>query len=461
MPTYYVGPGGNDGNDGLSWANRFLTLNGAEDEPVAAGDTVYVAPGIYRELLTCDVSGSSGQPITYIGDVTGVNTDNIGGVVRITGSDNDLTGVRAYCVYSAAKEYRTFRGFSFDLATTSFVRFDDDVGEVIIEDCYFGESVDFADEGLRFWNCVASDTYIIRRCFFIAGEKALYLANTSGEVAISSSSLIENCIFFGSAYGDAVHVDRVVGFDIKNCLFFARDKAVFSATATTGSFDVLNSIFVFNVSALEAQATGDIVEDYNAVPGNNATQRTNVNTGSNSNAYPMLGQTINQAYRWPWNLFMLSKDSQLTAIAGSSEATEDFFGITRPTTSSKKSWGPIQYQPATRETTETRGSSAGSLKLPDAGRTQITVPVFAASTTISVYVKREANYAGTNPQMIIKEPGQSDRTKTDAGSSGSWNELTDTFTPSGDVDFVIVELVSDNTATSGSYAAYFDDLAVT
>jgi len=59
MPTYYVGPGGNDGNSGLTWALRLLTLNAAEDKPITAGSIVYVAPGVYRELLTVDVSGAN------------------------------------------------------------------------------------------------------------------------------------------------------------------------------------------------------------------------------------------------------------------------------------------------------------------------------------------------------------------------------------------------------------------
>ena len=79
MTTLYVGPGGSDANNGLSWANRRLTLNGIEDKPVVAGDTVYVGPGVYRETLTVDVAGSSGNPITYIADVTGEHTDGIGG----------------------------------------------------------------------------------------------------------------------------------------------------------------------------------------------------------------------------------------------------------------------------------------------------------------------------------------------------------------------------------------------
>jgi hypothetical protein len=43
MAIYYVGSGGSDSNDGQTYATRKLTPNGAEDIPVAAGDTVVLA----------------------------------------------------------------------------------------------------------------------------------------------------------------------------------------------------------------------------------------------------------------------------------------------------------------------------------------------------------------------------------------------------------------------------------
>ena len=46
MTVYYVGAGGNNSNAGTSWALRKATLTGAEDIPVAAGDTVIVGPGV-------------------------------------------------------------------------------------------------------------------------------------------------------------------------------------------------------------------------------------------------------------------------------------------------------------------------------------------------------------------------------------------------------------------------------
>jgi len=48
MTVRYVGIGGADAASGLSWALRKLTLNGVENTPVAAGDTVYIGPGTCR-----------------------------------------------------------------------------------------------------------------------------------------------------------------------------------------------------------------------------------------------------------------------------------------------------------------------------------------------------------------------------------------------------------------------------
>jgi hypothetical protein len=163
--------------------------------------------------------------------------------------------------------------------------------------------------------------------------------------------------------------------------------------------------------------------------------------------------------RMPWVFAAPTEWSSFRAITGTGMATNDSFGMARPATDSKKSWGAIQYTDVSRETTTKRTGTA-SIKLADAGRHQMFVPTTNASTTFSVYVYREADYAGTNPQMVIKQPGQSDTTVTDAGSASGWNQLTTTLTPAASPGYVVVELVSNNTATSGDYDTFFDDLVV-
>lgn len=138
MTTYYVGIGGDDGNDGTTWALRKLTLNGAEDIPVAAGDTVYVGPGTYRGELEVDtVAGSSGSPITYIGDYTGANTDGVGGIVRLAGSDDDINDDDANMCIDVDVSYRTFQGFVIDTGEYQQIDIASGVTNIIIDECYF------------------------------------------------------------------------------------------------------------------------------------------------------------------------------------------------------------------------------------------------------------------------------------------------------------------------------------
>ena len=297
----------------------------------------------------------------------------------------------------------------------------------------------------------------IRRCVLLSQRAGIQFG--TAQVA-NSGHVVENCIISGQTYG--IIPWGVGGVTIRNCLFVTCANGVWTVTlpASPTANVVNNSIFYACAIGARSSVSGDMPEEYNTFWGN-STNRNNVSAGSNSVSYPPLFRSalLKSGIRLPWLFGELSNWSQIAALAGTGAPSEDLLGITRPTTSGKKSWGPIQFNRGQRETGTVRTGSA-SIKLADASRVQFFVPVTNVSTTISVYVRREASYAGTNPQMIIKQPGVADRTTTDAGSSGAWNQLTDTFTPSANTDFVAVELVSNNTATSGSFAVYFDDLAV-
>lgn len=454
MTTYYVDPtNGNDADDGLSWADAFLTLNGAEDEPVAAGDTVYVAPGIYREMLTCDVAGTNGNPITYIGDVTGENTDSVGGVVRITGSDDDQAVDRNQCITAAAgKHYRTFRGFRFD--GTLYAVLATDTTDWIIEDCVTSGC------GIGVWIAGTDQAdWIVRRCFTNGG---VGVSVTHSADVDDTGHLIENCVFLSGMNGNAFTITNVGGGTIKNCLFaFGRYAIRISSALTEGQqWDVNNCIIHHYEKIFNATAIGEIIEDYNSI-WYYVTVRVNTDTGANSNTFMTLENLpiLLDGFQLPWWYGELSEWSQVAAITGTGESADDLLGMARPATASKKSWGAVQFDDISRSGTQKEAGSY-SAKLADAGRMQIKVPVTAVSTTISCEVYREVNYAGTAPQMIIKQPGQSDDTTTDGAAAEQFNELTTTLTPAALPPYVIIELVSNNTAAAGDYNVYFDTLAV-
>jgi hypothetical protein len=455
MADIYVGTTSAGSANGTSWANRYGTLNAAEDKPVVAGDRVIVGPGVYRELLTVDVSGSSGSPIEYYADVSGRLTDGIGGVVRITGSDNDQTATRANCISNSTRNYRTFTGFTCDMCTSHLVNFFS-ASNCIVQDCCF-EGV--AASGINSVTLSGTGTnFACRRCIF-SGGRSSGVHFTHSSTLNDTAHLVENCLFVAQRTA-GILITRVGGITVKNCVFVnpVMSIQINTALAVGQTITVNNCLILWCSVGLTAQATGEIVENYNSFWGN-ITDRTNTATGANSNAYPPLfnPQLLLDDFMLPnLPMFGLSEWSPLRAIAGTGMSTDDLYGITRPATDSKKSWGAIQHAPRSREVTTVRTGSA-SLKLSDAGIHQIYVQTSAVSTIFSVYVQWEADYAGTKPRMVIKQPGQSDTTVTATGSSGSWELLTTTLTPAASPGYVIVELQSLNTAAAANFDVFFDD----
>ncbi|MCK5641258.1 MAG: right-handed parallel beta-helix repeat-containing protein, partial [Gammaproteobacteria bacterium] len=452
-----------DGNDGSTWALRKLTLNAVEDLPVAATDIVYVGPGVYRELLTCDVAGNAGNPITYIADVSGEHTDGVGGIVRITGSDNDQAPARGGCILIDTRNYRTFRGFAFDTVNDADELIKITTGtNAIIEDCVF-DHAGFNTNTILIEGTATNLT--LRRCLFLP-NRYYHLKMTNGVVVDNAGHLIENCVFLGAS-GGTMRVERVGGWTIRNCMMLGGNNAVRVTHALTvgQAVTVENCIIQACIDGVRATVLGEILEDFNTFFGN-GTDHTNVAVGGNSVTYPALfntpilhaGASQISGFKFPWWFGELGAWSQVRAITGNAEPTEDLRGILRPVTASKNSWGPLQFADMERETGTVRTGSV-SVCLHDAGRHQIWVPVANEETTISVYVYREANYAGNNPQMIVKQPGQADDVTTDAAAAGQWNELTTTLTPAAEPPYVVVELVSRNT-NGAADEVFFDDLTV-
>jgi hypothetical protein len=472
MTTYYVGPGGNDGNDGLSWANRFLTLNGAEDEPVAANDTVYVGPGTYRETLTCDIDGSAGNIITFIGDISGENTDGIGGIVRITGldTDDDITPTRTVCINLNGKDYRTFRGFYFEgkadwsngyvgsSATTC--------DNIIIEDCVFGSngtsdgtgslngsiSLDFSSAAQTNWK--------IRRCIFMHGAPTLEHNYIDGD-RDTIASVIENCVFMGdqrssngSVTRTGINSIRAYNYTIQHCYFHNHEHAVRSINVTNQNF-VYDNVFQdcrYDLFATTARITA----------ATNSQDNVNTKFGEGADDYRLWWEPhiLKAGFVLPYNQFLHANWlPNLLHASDTSNLTEDLFGIER-SPNTKATRGAIAFRGIERDTTTVR-TGTSSIKLYDAGRHVVPIIVRGGDKyRIRVYVNRETNYAGTNPEIQIKRPGKADIIVTDTGSVSTWNQLSYVITTDSDDKWLHLELVSQNTASSGDFAVYFDDLSI-
>lgn len=102
---------GDDANDGLSPQTAWRSLSKLE-KAMKAGDTAYVGPGLYREMVTVANSGTAEAWISFVGDPTGQHTGDPPGSVMVTGADPmDET---AFVAQSGAGLYATshFQGHS-------------------------------------------------------------------------------------------------------------------------------------------------------------------------------------------------------------------------------------------------------------------------------------------------------------------------------------------------------------
>jgi len=165
-------------------------------------------------------------------------------------------------------------------------------------------------------------------------------------------------------------------------------------------------------------------------------------------------------FKFPWRFGELSEWSQIAAITGVDERNTDLYGIRRPATAAKNSWGPVQFVDREAETGTVQAGSVARV-IHDAGQTLVRrVPVTAVEITVTLYMRYETNYAGDLPRMVIKQPGQADEIDTMVEAADTWEQLSVTFTPAALPAYVEVWAESRNTAAAGDYDVFYDTFDV-
>ncbi len=475
MTDRFVGPGGSDGNSGLTWALRKLTLNGVEDTPVVAGDTIYVGPGVYRETLATDVSGSSGNPITYIGDVSGRNTDGIGGLVRITGlnADTDANPTRLRCIDNLDRSYRTFVGFYLesiidsggsDKGAIRMVGFGGAAKtNITIRDCIFGTSNndgEIMQRSSAFAGDLRSsvnhrDWIFERNIFFL--QSNLYNFNYSTSQRDWNPNTFRNNfqLIKGMGTGKSITQPRIQTTHVRNNTWLSGALTIWE-TASGGIIDLYDNVFIYCQQIMDTTA-GVINDDYNILSSYEVTE----NDGANNvdKWWPMYPQSLYQGIRIPWDLTKMMNKSHIWQ-GDDSALSEDMYGLSRPSVTGKRTPGAIQFREARRDGVDFR-SGISSIALDDTSRYLFHIPLVATDEVeITAYVKRETDYTGVLPQLVIKRPGEPDITVTDTGAVNNWNKLTHTWTVGASDRWAQIELKSNNTALSGSFQVNFDDIEI-
>lgn len=306
MATYYVRTDGSDSNAGTgtgtgqAWATIGKALGATG---IASGDTVYIKPGNYAELVTVAIGATA---TTYvIGDTDGVIFGSIGEVIWsgfTAGNDASPTGTP--CTLNG-QDYLTFRRITF---------YGDDIGgtnpscvsattatstNCTFEQCIFhiqgASAAGAGSAGIRLLVSNNVATYwTVDRCVFVGRGQGIFLDTRSGTTGSDWNSQldIKNCIFLnsvnsigGASNAGANTTSRPSHGKVTNCTFFGADYAVRFTNAgtwsTTNGLAVRNCMVYGSTTAgLGASASGQITSDYNRLLDNVANYST-VTGGAN------------------------------------------------------------------------------------------------------------------------------------------------------------------------------------
>ena len=213
MATYYVRPDGNDSNTGTgpATAQAWQTIGKALGATgIGSGDTLYVAPGDYRQTATITVGGTYSAPTYVIGNPTASQFSGISpGRVLITNRlSNDLgNSAGTFALFTlASKNYLQFSNFVFEQAANQNIFTTTDCVELRWSKCWFQPN-----SGSSSSSIVSSDTpangnlknYYITQCFFTGWSTGnLYSDASLGRNTPTSNwtynLYIDRCVAIGS-----------------------------------------------------------------------------------------------------------------------------------------------------------------------------------------------------------------------------------------------------------------------
>ena len=179
MATYYVRTDGNDANTGLGAATNqaWQTISKALGATgIGSGDTLYIAPGTYRQGSAVTVGGTY-SAMTYVyGDPTGAQFTGVpAGLVRITTfTPADTSASSAVnAITATSKSNLTFANLFIETGTGSGITFIDG-DNILVENCVFTLQRGSAGQaGVYFYGNPNTTGVTVQRCMFFGGHTSI------------------------------------------------------------------------------------------------------------------------------------------------------------------------------------------------------------------------------------------------------------------------------------------------
>lgn len=227
MATYYVRPDGSDTNSGTgsgtgsAWQTFSKVVTAGT--PVVGGDTVYFAPGVYRNSATITSTLNPSSLVQFIGDVSASQFSGVTpGVVRLTYFTNDNNAPAATTLQLQSMGNVSFDNFYFEM-NVSFTTGNAAKPNITFTKCHFGVSSAATLVTFNF-DTTSALNYTFDKCIFEdSGISLTGFGTTASEVNLNAS--ITNCFFRNttcvtlSFSGTAGIGRKYGGINLTNCTF--------------------------------------------------------------------------------------------------------------------------------------------------------------------------------------------------------------------------------------------------
>jgi hypothetical protein len=263
MAIYYVRPDGSNTNSGLgpatnqAWATVAFALGAASgtNPGLVGGDTVYIAPGTYRNVVTVGYTIPTSM-ITIQGDPSCSQFSGLtAGPVRITNAPVGDTAPSRGQFFSGTTDYLTLRNIQFDgLSAYNNGLVTLTGGALIIDKCCFQT---YTDSGNGFGAVITIPTgkknITFSNCIFFTYSTAVQitLANQS-IITYDTNTQINNCFIYsqtnaGILWGNTFE-QQFSGLSVKDCTIIGYANGLASTNNSQGTGNTVRNSILNGIS---------------------------------------------------------------------------------------------------------------------------------------------------------------------------------------------------------------------
>jgi len=357
MPTYYVANYGTNVNNGTSPSTPWQTLSFAlgaasgTNPGLTAGDTVWIAPGTYREAVTSTtLTGTSGNTIKIYGDpaFTRAWTTGSAGRVRITNFTSDTVLPTASATIAVSGDYIDIQDLCVDGHNAGGVTATTSVnstlyltgGNITVTRCTVQTTVPSRQVGITWYCTSGKNNFTIDRCTVFASF-GIFVFSTAQTATFDANVLIKDTfVFTANELGivfEGASANQVTGARVYNSTIVGSTQGIAFGYwgQVGGTTNVLRNNLIYcpkNIGVTSATGGITITQSNNSIFA--LTNFNNVLPSTNNLSAPTLdfGSSRVQAFSTlPW-FAPMSGSPLIGAGTATGAPTVDLYGNTWTTT---------------------------------------------------------------------------------------------------------------------------------